>query len=94
MSRTTNYWIHDPNAVLDYVVDWTDWLDDGETIASHDIEVETGDVVLDSDSVVGAKTVAWVSGGTTGTSATVRHRVTTSAGRVDDRTITLSVRER
>lgn len=90
----STYRVHDPDAVLDYPFDWSAWLDDGETIVSHDVEVETGDAVLDSTVATTTAVVAWVSGGTVNTYAQVRCRITTSEGRTDDRTITLSVRER
>jgi hypothetical protein len=87
-------YIHDPNAVLDYAVDWASWLPDGDSITSHSLAVESGDVVKDSDGIAGAVVTAWISGGTNGTDATVRYRVTTAQGRTDDRTIYLKVRSR
>jgi hypothetical protein len=87
-------YIHDPDAVLDYAVDWASWLPDGDSITSHNVAVESGDVVLDSDNLAGTVVTAWISGGTGGTEATVRFRVTTAQGRTDDRTIYLKVRSR
>lgn len=81
----------DPDAVLDYAFDWSDWLAEGETISSHQILVDG--VTLDSDSRAGDIVVAWLSGGTTGF-ASATCRVTTSEARTDDRTITLRVRDR
>ena len=83
----------DPDAVLDYVFDWTAWLDTGETIVSHDASVELGDVVIDSTNPSTEMVAVWVSGGTLGTNAEVRCRITTSEGRTDDRTIVLLIRE-
>ena len=85
---------HDPNARLDYAWDWTAWLTDGETITSHTITVTTGDVTVESSSVIGGAVVAWVTGGTVPTDAKVTCHITTSAGRQDDRTRTLMVRDR
>lgn len=87
-------WVHDPNAVLDYTVDWTDWLADGETITDHEVVVTSGNVVIGTTGVIGGLVHAWISGGTKGTQSAVRYRITTSALRTDDRTIILSVRER
>jgi hypothetical protein len=87
-------YIHDPDAVLDYAVDWTEWLATGDSITSHSVAVESGNVVKDSDSLAGTIVRAWISGGTNGTDATVRYRVTTAQGRTDDRTIYLKVRSR
>jgi hypothetical protein len=87
-------YIKDPDAVLDYGRDWVDWLATGDSITSHSVAVESGNVVKDSDSLAGTIVRAWISGGTEGTDATVRFRVTTAQGRTDDRTIYLKVRSR
>ena len=82
----------DPNAVLDYSWDWTAWLDTGETITSHTL-IPTG-VTVESSAVVGSSVVAWISGGTAKSTASVTCRITTSDGRTDDRTMTLWIQER
>lgn len=85
---------HDPNARLDYAWDWTSWLEAGETITAHTVTASgAGAVTVQSSSVIGGKVVAWVTGGTKGKAFLTVH-ITTSAGRQDDRTITLSVQER
>lgn len=94
----------DPDAVLDYKFDWksnsngrgfTDWLDTSETITSHTVTVPTG-LTLDSSSQADTNTsvIAWLSGGTAGTTYNVTCQIATSAGRTDDRTIEISVAER
>ena len=82
----------DPDAVLDFEFDWSSWLAVGETIASKTVTV-TG-VTLDSSPNDDSSVVAWVSGGTAGTTATVACLITTSAGRTDERTINLAIGER
>jgi hypothetical protein len=56
---------HDPNANLDYTVDWADWLVDGETISSSTWIVPTG---LTAGVASHDTTTAWcwISGGTAG----------------------------
>lgn len=83
----------DPDAVLDYVFDWSAWLADGETILTHQVTVEAGDAVIDSTSQTTDTVVAWLSGGTLGTDVELRCRVTTTEGRIDDRTIVVLIRE-
>lgn len=83
----------DPNEVLDYQVDWgTNILQAGETIITSVFLVESGDVTIDSDDVVGGLTTVWLSGGTDGTRCKITNRITTSDGRVYDRTRTLRIR--
>jgi hypothetical protein len=86
--------VKDPNANLDYLFDWADWLETGDTITSHDVQVASGDVVIGTHTNTTTSVTVWVSAGTVNTDATVRARVTTAQGRIDDRTITLLIRER
>lgn len=83
----------DPDAVLDYTFDWSEWLDEGETIVDHQAVIESGDAVIDSTSQTPSIIVVWVSGGTLGTNVELRCRVTTSEGRIDDRSIIILIRE-
>ena len=85
--------VKDPNAVLDYAVDWSGWLASGETISTSDWTVETG---LEEDSSSNTTTVAtvWLSGGTAGEIYRVVNRITTNQTRTDDRTLLIKVLER
>lgn len=80
----------DPDATKDYVMDWSDWLEDGDTIDSH--EVIVSGVELEQSSNTDETVTAWVSGGTQGRFGYVTYRVTTTGGRVDDRTLLLEIR--
>lgn len=86
------YFTKDPDAVLDYVWDWAAWLD-GDTITSHDVTADTGLTVETSSATTTAVTV-WLSGGTAGETYSVACTIDTAAGRTDERTSRLRVRER
>ena len=84
----------DPNAVLDYVIDWGDeWLEAGDEISTSTWTVPTG-ITKDSDTKTTTTTTIWLSGGTDGVSYDIVNRIVTTGGRTDDRTITIKVRER
>lgn len=84
----------DPDATLDYSVDWSAQLDDGDTItASSWPEVDDG-ITVDSHEHTDTAAVVWVSGGTAGTTYALTNRITTAGGRIDDRTIRLKIKER
>ena len=98
--------IKDPAAVLDYVFDWapltndrlrarSDWLEAGETIASHTITADSG-LTVDSSGETDAATsvTAWLSGGTAGRDYKVVCQIVTSEDRTDERTLTVKVRNR
>jgi hypothetical protein len=85
---------HDPDANLDYGCDWSDWLPTGATIATSVWTVTPTGPILSADSKSTTATVVWVSGGTAGMVYTLTNRITDSASRVDDRSITLVCMER
>jgi hypothetical protein len=82
----------DPDAKLDYKIDWTAWLASGETVSVSTWTVPSG-ITKDSDSITdaGASTTIWLSGGTVGTDYSLTNHITTSASREDDRTIKVGV---
>jgi hypothetical protein len=83
----------DPDAVLDYEFDWSDWLPSGDTIASAVVEAETG-IVIDSQANTSTAVTVWLSGGTANTGYEVTCHITTAEARQDDRTITIHVIEK
>lgn len=85
-------YLKDPDAVLDFVVDWSDWLVAGDSIVESEWISEG--LTTATPSLDGAKATVWLSGGTVGTTYKVTNRVTTSAGRIDDRTLEVLVIER
>ena len=79
----------DPNAILDYSIDWSLWLD-GDTIDTSVWTVAAG-ITNAADSSTTTTATIWLSGGTAGTSYTVSNRITTADGRTEDRSMTISV---
>lgn len=73
----------DPDSVLDYVVDWSDWLG-ADTITNAAFTVPAG-LTKQSETFNATSATVWLAGGTAGTSYNVNCRVTTAAGRVVDR---------
>jgi TRAP-type uncharacterized transport system substrate-binding protein len=79
----------DPSAKLDYAVDWSSWLEAGETISDSEWTVEEGltEEVSPAPSEADGITTIWLSGGTAGVYYTVTNTITTSVGRIDERSI-------
>ena len=98
---------HDPDAILDYAVDWADWLAEasGDTLSSCTWTVTGGTATL-ANAATGGTPATSHAGTLTGTQAriyvrsaspgpvTLRCRVTSTAGRVDDRSVVLLVTDR
>jgi hypothetical protein len=82
----------DPDAILDYAVDWSRWLA-GDTIASSVWIVPTG-LAKATESNTTTKAIVWLSGGVEGQTYTVTNRITTATGRTEDRSFTIRVEER
>ena len=84
--------VKDPDATLDYIIDWSEWLDT-DTISTSTWTVPTG-LTNVSDSNTTTTATIWLSGGTAGQRYTVSNRIVTAAGRTEDRSITIKVRQR
>lgn len=82
----------DPDDTDDYTLDWANVLATGETLST--LSVTGAGVTVASSSISGTTTIARLTAGTAQTDATVRYRVTTSAGRQLDETLIVKVEER
>lgn len=83
----------DPDAVLDYAFDWSDWLAASEAISSHTVTAEAG-ITKDSDTESGGVVTVWLSAGTAGNTYTVACEIVTDGGRTDERTVEIRVASR
>jgi len=91
--------IKDPDAVLDYGIDWSDWLDT-DTIATSTWSISGGespaDLTINSTDNTDTTTTVWLSGGTPKRNYTLTNHITTasSPARQDDRSIAIKVRQK
>ncbi|AFN39128.1 virion associated protein [Burkholderia phage BcepMigl] len=79
---------------LDYDVDFSRWIPDGDTIqaATVDITPNDGTLVDESYEISGQVVKVWLSGGTVGTSYTVAVTIGTNAGRMKEACFGVRVR--
>ena len=82
----------DPQATLDYTIDWSAWLGT-DAIATSTWVLDAG-ITQANASMSGAQATVWVSGGVAGHLYSVTNRITTAAGRTDDRSILIRVADR
>lgn len=88
-----------PTAHLDYSFDWGSWLAENETITAADWAIASeGEAVLGDvppvdagHSHTGAFATIWVDGGTQGATYRLSCSITTSAGRIDTRSVLLVI---
>lgn len=93
--------LKDPDATLDYVVNFGKWLPSGDSISTRTVTAATGltkvsDAIVAGTDASGSTVVAgavqiWLSGGTLDAEYPVTCHITTSAGRITDETITLRI---
>lgn len=81
-----------PGENKDYDFDWTDWMADGDFIASYTLSADDG-ITLGADSLTGSAVKVFLSGGTHWQDYKVTCRITTVQGRIGESEITILVRE-
>lgn len=80
----------DPDSVLDYSFDWTNWLGkDAISTSSWDIPTDLTEVL--SDVQDNSITTVWLSGGVKGERYLVTNHIITQAGREDDRSFIIEM---
>ena len=91
--------VKDPDALLDYKVDFGEWLGDDQIISALVINDPTASAQTSglrvASTVVSASAavVAWLSAGVVDSEYTVTVRIWTSAGRRNDECFTISIEE-
>ena len=85
--------IKDPNAILDYSIEWSKWLA-GDQIATSEWSTSDQSFGATGGSNTATRTTVWLSGGAVGQSYTVTNQITTVGGRTDDRSFTIQVQDR
>jgi len=89
----------DPYAVLDYTLDWTNWMPTGDTISTITVTAETisGDsapLTIDSSTNNDYLATAYISGSTSGNIYNVEYKIDTTNGLKDSRNIRIKILER
>ena len=82
--------VKDPAALLDYYIDWQDFLA-ADTITTSTWST-TSSVILSQEGIAGAFTVVWVAGGQVGEPVELVNHIVTAEGRHDERTLGLIIR--
>ena len=79
-----------PDARLDYVVDWKDWLEELDVIAASEWDSDSS-VVFDGQSFTETQAISFISAGTAGRSHKITNTITTTAGRRNCQSFTLQI---
>ena len=82
----------DPNATLDYTIDWSDWLATGDTISTSTWTVPAG-ITASSDTETTTTSTVWLTGGTSGRTYLVTNTIVTAGGRTEERSLRIRVNQ-
>jgi len=91
--RVGAYIEKDPYAVLDYSLDWTNWMPSGDTITSITVSADAG-ITIDSTTNTDYIATANISGGTAGNIYNIEFKIVTTNGLRDSRNFRIKVLER
>ncbi len=80
----------DPDAILDYQINWATWLVT-DTISTSTWTVPTG-ITKVTDTNTTTTTTIWLSGGTADADYRLINRIATANGRTEERSIWIKVR--
>lgn len=87
----------DPQATLDYVFDWSQWVQNGEVIVTSQFAVSntsaTGLSVVVTQNTASTATI-WLGGGTVGRTYSIVNTVTTDQGRTNVKSVNIRVMDR
>ena len=85
--------LKDPGSLLDYGIDWSEWLLPGDTLTGSTWSVPAG-LTLVSSSYASNVAMLFIQGGTVNTTYDVMNEIMTTGGRRDQRTIRIMVVDR
>lgn len=93
MGQVGTIYLKDPQAVLDYKIDLSDWLQSGEVIINVTATASAG-LTVDRTAPDATGAIAWVSGGTHGENYELTISWQTSQGRADEQTLLILCRNK
>ena len=86
--------IKDPEAELDYLIDWALWLGTDTIETSSWASSEPTVLVVEASTRTTTTATVWLSGGVDRERYTVTNTITTAAGRTDERTISVRIKQK
>ena len=83
-----------PTEYLDYDVDFTEWMPEGDTIASAVVTVSPdGELTANNVMIMTPIVKFWLADGVTGSSYKVTVKITTAGGRIKEDELKIRVRD-
>ena len=83
----------DPDSNIDYGVNWSSWLQDGEIIVASEWIVPDG-LIGGFESFSDSNAAIFLTGGTVGITYTLTNRITTNQNRIEDRSMLIECKQK
>ncbi len=93
MRKQSPLFLKDPDAILDYTLDWSSWLSAGDSLDTATFTAPAG-ITKVSESNTGTTATVILSGGTEGSTYEVLCRIVTDNGLQQDQSIKIKVTNR
>ncbi len=88
-------WTKDPDAVLDYIFDWSEWLNVDDEISSATISItptgHTKDIEVKQETALPTRHIIWLSGGRLNNKYNITSKIVTKDGREQEMSVTLTI---
>lgn len=84
----------DPEAVLDYAMDWSSWLSSAEVISTYLVTADSSLITISTHAKSSGVVTAWLSGGVAGCNYKVSIKIDTNMSRTDERSFMVKIKER
>lgn len=81
--------VKDPSAVKDYGFDWSAWVSSGDSIQTS--VFSAGTLAVTSQSISSHTTICFVSSGDAGSVHRLTNCISTTQGRIDERSVELQI---
>lgn len=85
--------VKDPDSIRSFGINWAEFLD-GQAFTATTWTLESGVVVIDSNTTSTTYTLVKLSGGTVGQKCALKNRVTRTDGERDDQTIWVRIKDK
>lgn len=89
---TVQDFVKTPASKLDYTIDWSEWLPDGDSVIDSEWDIPEGLSVINQLLLDGSRCVVWLEGGRPDHNYLLTNTIVTQAGRREAFTQKLRVR--
>ena len=89
-------WVKNPESTLDYLFDWSEWMNVGDRIKTFDINIEdqpntTENLIVVQKAKMSKRIIVWLTGGQRNKKYKISCKITTINGRTETSSRTIRI---